>query len=134
MGQVSSLNIKLGHLISTALEAMHISAYNARVSYEWDTKKAAINLRKHGVDFADAISALEDELALTLDDGHPDEQRFVTIGTDAFARVLVVVYTFRGKKYGLFQHARQHLVNADNTLRSYEKGIRFQQRSSRGGC
>jgi uncharacterized DUF497 family protein len=55
-------------------------------------------LRKHRVDFADAISALEDELALTLDDDNPDEQRFVTIGTDALARVLVVVYTLRGEK------------------------------------
>jgi len=31
-----------------------------RVRYEWDNGKAAENLRKHGVDFADAIAALED--------------------------------------------------------------------------
>jgi hypothetical protein len=68
------------------------------VSYEWDPKKAASNLRKHGVDFADAVTALEDELALTLDDDYPDEQRFITIGTDALGRVLVVVYAFRGEK------------------------------------
>jgi len=30
------------------------------VRYEWDNGKAAANLRKHGVDFADAIAALED--------------------------------------------------------------------------
>jgi uncharacterized protein len=30
------------------------------VQYEWDNGKAAENLRKHGVDFADAIAALED--------------------------------------------------------------------------
>jgi uncharacterized DUF497 family protein len=68
------------------------------VSYEWDSKKAMSNLHKHRVAFADAVSALEDELALTLDQAHHDEQRFVTIGTDALARVLVVVYTFRGEK------------------------------------
>ena len=34
--------------------------------YEWDDRKARANLRKHGVDFADAIVALEDELALTI--------------------------------------------------------------------
>jgi hypothetical protein len=67
------------------------------VSYEWDPKKSASNLRKHGIDFADAIYALEDDLALTLEDDHPDEQRFITIGADALARVLVVVYTFRGE-------------------------------------
>ena len=31
-----------------------------RVQYEWDNGKGADNLRKHGVDFADAIAALED--------------------------------------------------------------------------
>ena len=65
------------------------------MSYEWDPKKAIRNLRKHGVDFADAVPALEDELALTIEDDHADEQRFITIGTDALARLLVVVYTFR---------------------------------------
>ena len=67
------------------------------MSFEWDLKKAVSNLRKHGVNFADAVTALEDELALTLDDDHPHEQRFITIGTDALGRVLVVVYTFRGE-------------------------------------
>jgi uncharacterized protein len=43
------------------------------MDYEWDSRKAAGNLRKHGVDFADAVTALEDELALTLDDDHPNE-------------------------------------------------------------
>jgi len=68
------------------------------VSYEWDPKKSVSNLRKHGIDFADAVIALEDELALTVDDNHLNEQRFITIGTDALGRVLVVVYTFRGEK------------------------------------
>jgi len=68
------------------------------VSYEWDPRKAASNLRKHGADFADAVTALEDELALTLDDDYPDEQRFITLGADALGRVLVVVYTFREDK------------------------------------
>lgn len=30
---------------------------------------------------------------LTIEDDEPDEQRLVTIGMDAFGRVLVVVYT-----------------------------------------
>ena len=29
------------------------------MEYEWDPRKAAENLRKHNVDFADAIIALE---------------------------------------------------------------------------
>jgi len=64
--------------------------------YEWDPDKAATNEARHGVRFADAVSVFGDEQALTIQDSHPDEERFVTIGMDAFARVLVVVYTWRG--------------------------------------
>ena len=64
--------------------------------YEWDPDKAATNEARHGVRFTDAVSVFGDEQALTIHDTHPDEERFVTIGMDAFARVLVVVYTWRG--------------------------------------
>ena len=75
---------------------MHSCAYTTTVGYEWDAKKASSNLRRHGVDFADAAAVFEDESALTIDDDDLDEKRFVTIGMDALARVLVVVYTWRG--------------------------------------
>ena len=68
------------------------------MDYEWDIRKARANLRKHGVDFADAATALSDDYALTILDDDPDEERFVTIGTDAMGRVLVVVYTWRGSR------------------------------------
>lgn len=64
--------------------------------YQWNRDKAATNLRKHGVDFADAVSIFSDDLAITIPDERFDEARFVTIGLDAFGRVLVVVYTRRG--------------------------------------
>ncbi len=63
--------------------------------YQWDRDKATANLRKHGIDFADATSAFADDLAITIPDERFDEERFVTIGVDAFGRVLVVVYTLR---------------------------------------
>lgn len=50
------------------------------MKYEWDKAKAAENLRKHKVDFADAVIALEDENALTIEDRDHDEQRFKTLG------------------------------------------------------
>jgi len=59
--------------------------------------KAASNLAKHGISFADAVSVLSDSEALTLDDPHPTEERYITIGTDLLGRVLVVVYTWRGE-------------------------------------
>jgi uncharacterized DUF497 family protein len=69
------------------------------MDFEWDPDKAVANLRKHGVDFADAVGVFEDEYALRRED--PDaqgEQRFVTIGMDFLGRVVVVVYTYRGKR------------------------------------
>ena len=73
---------------------------------EWDSHKAAANLKKHGVDFADAETVLHDEQAVTVRDDDQDEERYVTIGIDAFGRVLVVVYTWRGNRPRLIS-ARQ---------------------------
>jgi uncharacterized DUF497 family protein len=66
------------------------------MQYEWDPAKAAANLATHGVSFTEAVTVLEDDFALTLED--PDsagEQRFVTLGMSSFANLLVVVYTYR---------------------------------------
>ena len=82
---------------SSALESYIRCAYNYRVSFEWDEEKRRLNLRKHRVEFADAVSAFEDPDAITLpDDDDDDENRFVTVALDLFGRVLVVVYTWRG--------------------------------------
>jgi len=66
------------------------------MGYEWDPDKAKLNIRKHGIAFADAVSVFFDESAITVEDNNPDEVRFATLGIDAFGRVLVVVYTWRG--------------------------------------
>ncbi len=66
------------------------------MDYQWDTGKAQTNLQKHAIDFADAVVVLEDDSAITLKDDSSDEERFITIGMDALARVLVIVYTWRG--------------------------------------
>ena len=60
----------------------------------WDPEKAAANLRKHGIDFADAATALSDEHAITMPDDHHDEERFVSVAMDALGRILVLVYTW----------------------------------------
>jgi uncharacterized DUF497 family protein len=65
---------------------------------EWDPEKALSNLRKHEIDFADAVSALEDNLAVTILDNLSDEERFVTVGMDALDRILVVVYVWRSDR------------------------------------
>ena len=62
----------------------------------WDPRKAAANLKKHGVDFAAAATVLHDEQAITVRDDDAEEERYVTIGISAIGEVLVVVYTWRG--------------------------------------
>lgn len=76
------------------------------MAYQWDRDKAAANLRKHGVDFADAVSVFSDDLAVTITDKRFDEERFITIGMDALGRVLVVVYTWRNDEIRIIS-ARQ---------------------------
>jgi uncharacterized DUF497 family protein len=67
------------------------------MSYQWDPGKAAVNLKKHNVDFADAIGVLEDEYGLWREDvGSYNEDRFVAVGMDYLGRILVVAFTIRG--------------------------------------
>ena len=71
--------------------------YTARVRFEWDPPKAEANLRTHGVSFAEAVTVLEDDFALTREDPDAiDGSRFITLGLSAFGNLLVVVYTYRG--------------------------------------
>ena len=67
------------------------------MKYQWDKNKATSNLKKHGIEFADAVSVFSDELAITIPDNRFDEERFVTIGTDVFGRILVIAFTWRSE-------------------------------------
>ena len=67
------------------------------MDYDWDPRKAAENLRKHGVDFADAVIALEDENALTIEDSDHDEQRFKTLGMGPSLNILFLVHCERSE-------------------------------------
>jgi uncharacterized protein len=70
--------------------------------FEWDEEKAKENLEKHGIDFADAVTAFEDTMALTMPDpASEEEERFVTLGTDANERLLVIAYTWRDDRIRL---------------------------------
>ena len=65
---------------------------------EWDADKADINVRKHGVTFDEAVTALMDPLGLTVPDAlHSEEEpRYVATGYSQLQRLLVVIYTDRG--------------------------------------
>ena len=87
---------------------------------EFDPEKAAENLRKHRVSFAHAEQVFRDPIAVTVEDPDADgEPRFVTLGTDALGRTLVVVHTPRGE--------RTRIISARKASKSealvYAKGI-----------
>ena len=89
------------------------------VSAEFDPKKDAANFKKHGVSLSDGDGVLNDPLALTVeDDTAQGEQRFITIGTNVFGSLMVVVHTPRGKGVRIIS-----VRNADSKeVRNYEKG------------
>jgi uncharacterized protein len=78
------------------------------VEFEWDPRKAATNLRKHGIAFEEAISVFADPLARIFDDpDHSDaEHREIIVGYSSRARLLVVGFTDRAGRVRLI-HARR---------------------------
>src|SRR6266567_2574438 len=96
---------------------MHSCAYTSSVTFQWDRGKARANLRKHRVDFADAATVFDDPSALTLDDPHPHEERFVTLGMDALGRVLVVCWSARAGDFRIISARRANRAET----RQYEE-------------
>ena len=76
------------------------------MEFEWDPEKAVANAKKHGVEFAEAMTVFSDPLEVTISD--PDhsegEQRFVSIGLSTSQRLVVVSYTERA--------GRTRIINA----------------------
>ena len=69
----------------------------SELRFEWDTRKAAANLKKHRVSFDEAQTAFLDEEALVIED--PDhsatEDRFILLNLGAGLRVLFVCHCVR---------------------------------------
>ena len=65
--------------------------------FEWDSEKAAANLREHGVSFDEAVTTFGDPLSVLLPD--PDhsigEERYLVLGMSSTSRLLVVAFVER---------------------------------------
>ena len=90
------------------------------MSAEFDPRKDAANIKKHGVSLSEGDGVLNDPLALTVEDEAVEgEQRFVTIGMNAFGLLMVVVHTPQGSGSRLIS-----VRKADpKERRNYEKGV-----------
>jgi hypothetical protein len=87
---------------------------------EWDPAKEQANIKKHGVRFSQALTALEDDYALTIEDDYPGERRFITLGLDETQQLLIVVYTYRGEVVRIISARRA--TSAERA--AYERGLR----------
>jgi uncharacterized protein len=69
------------------------------LQFEWDDRKAAANLKKHGVSFEEARSVFLDDRARLIDDPDhsDDEERFVLLGLSTSLRLLLVCHCYRGE-------------------------------------
>jgi hypothetical protein len=68
------------------------------VGVEFDPKKNAANIAKHGVSLADGDGVLLDPIALTIEDASSrGEERWQTIGLNSFGELMIVVWTYRGE-------------------------------------
>ena len=87
---------------------------------EWDPRKAAANVRKHGVTFHEAATVLEHTLSITFrDPDHSvDELRFLTIGMSKNGRILMVAHAHREEAVRLISARRA----TRSERRSYEEG------------
>ena len=67
------------------------------IGFEWDRRKSAINLRKHGVSFDEASTVFHDPLARIFDDEEHSEgeTREIAIGHSVTGRLLLVSFVER---------------------------------------
>lgn len=90
------------------------------MSADFDPKKDAANVKKHGVSLSEGDGVLSDPLALTVeDDSAVGEQRFVTIGMNLFGVLMVVVHTPRREGPRIISVRKPDLKER----RDYEKGV-----------
>jgi uncharacterized DUF497 family protein len=85
----------------------------------WDPNKAEINFKKHKIRFSDAELVLYDPFAMTLEEQvREGEQRFVTVGTDAVGRIVVLIYSYRADTIRLISAKKA----TPSQRKQYEKG------------
>ena len=64
------------------------------MDFEWDEKKRAINLARHGLDLIDATALFDGRPVFTYPSSRQGEERFVTVGR-LTNRIFAIVWTER---------------------------------------
>ena len=90
--------------------------------FDWDSRKAASNPRRHGVSFEEATSVFSDPLARIFDDeDHAiEEQREIIIGHSTRGRLLLVSFTQRGDTIRIISARKA----TRNERKDYEEAVK----------
>ena len=90
-------------------------------SFEWDQRKAASSLRRHGVSFEEALTVFVNGLARIFDDEDQPvaERREIIIGHSAQERLLVICFTERGDAIRIISARKA----TKNERKDYEEGV-----------
>jgi uncharacterized DUF497 family protein len=90
------------------------------LQFEWDSKKALSNKRKHGITFEEACTIFADPLSITISDpAHSiGEDRFITIGTSVNNDLIVAVHADRNDIIRIISARKA----ARNERKQYEQG------------
>lgn len=90
------------------------------MKFEWDTRKAKLNLRKHSISFEEATTAFRDPFSATAPD--PDhsssENRFITFGLSSRGKLLTISHTERGESIRIIN--ARHVTKQERE--TYEEG------------
>ena len=96
--------------------------HTIKTEITWDAVKAKSNRLKHRVFFSDVGPVFYDPNAIGFEDRESeDEARFIVIGLDSLARLVVVAYTYRDDVIRVISARKA----SKTEQKVYEKGIRF---------
>lgn len=102
------------------LENNNTMYYIVGMVVRWDAKKAATNLKKHGIAFEEAVAVLFNDRTIEIEDMRHREHRFIIIGISVHTRLLTVVYAYRYEDEIRIISARKSTRNEE---KKYEERI-----------
>jgi len=93
------------------------------LTFEWDSRKAAANEKKHGVSFKEATTVFGDPLGwFQADEEHSkQEERLLLLGRSSENRLLAVLFTDRGDELVRIISAR---LATSRERKKYEEDFR----------
>ena len=88
------------------------------MAFEWAENKNAINIRKHGVSFNEAVSAFYDDYAVLFDDPDrsADEERFLLIGFSNSSKLIIVSHCYKEREDVIRIISARQATNKETTF------------------